>query len=1719
MMQTKGRLRWALIVAVILMSPALRGGLCAAEESTGAGQSAGVEARKTESSVQEKADQKVLERANAAFESGDFLEANLLYTELVEKNVSVPGERYETARGRAEKLYERAVAQLQKARAALQNWRIGRAQEALAAAKKTGVGQVDDAVGTTITDLHKDIQALQPKVRNQRSRANQLLDNARRATASGRFAQAKNALGETRELAVYDADPAIQNEVADVQSRIETAEAVSQTQKMEADRILAAARKQLDNGKTGAADHLVAEVETAPVYQVEEDVQAETDRMRALVDKRLEAMQERREEEAAEVAQAHGAQDTGSGRTGGENAEVTKERAKAKELMSEANKRLDNGEFKAAMNRVQDLKGLQIFEADEGFRATVLALERRVRAGQQRMAQMKEEVSGVLASASSAIEAWQLKNAAKMLHVASQSPIMNYDAELKNRMKALRQDLADARTSLSTKRQEAANLLEQASVALEKGDVDGARKGLAEVKESELLKVDDELAGRADQLAQEISDTQQEETKERAEAEELLAGARQKVEESQWDEAAAVLGQLESHPAVANAEDLQDRVRALKEKVEQGQKTAAAEEKAKMAAAKKQQAISGKLEEAQTLIEEDDFEKARAILAGVEDSKLYESDESVRQEADALQTELKNKRAAAERDEKKKRMVAELLEQSEKELDQDNLGAAEKLLADARQTEVYLGSPDLREQARRLAARIKEKKTQSQEEQQFRRILAAAKQKIDEWEFDKAAEMLDVLEKTTIYEEKVSVRNTLNQVRQDLHKERALAKKAKEKAMQQLQTASESINAGAFGEAEKKLTEVEKSEVYERNESLRERFARLSRKLTEGRKSDAFASYRQAQEAYENGNYPEALKHIQKVEKAEVSLSGGRARKLSAMRDEVEAGLQQCEKLHAEAKRLYENRKYAEAKEVLGSLEALEFSCPSSIQEDVKRYRAGIEEKIMAQKVAEARRYEQAIEKMEEDQQDMLEDLRERKERRQKAKAAVKEAQAAWEAQQYQRAKEELLDAQKALKALPTEKDAELQQMQEKVESRLRVVNEKIAEEQRREQLRNRLDSMLSKVAEMAETDLQAAEKKMLEALNFAEGNELELNASQKSVVAEVNEAVGREFGQQRRRRADRHWELVSKSETYGRSGDWYQARNMLSIVEDAGRPFLREQRIRELEQRLDGASAKLENQERAMNRVTELGAEAKRALRSGQGPEALQKYQSAIAVARDHEIPMRKLVGILKGYQDSLSESRPEVLEDFVSQLKNVATEKIQTSISEKPYILAREYMNSGAFTAAKPYLQQAARTTRLDSAKRQWAENELSDIDKKIRKAEEERLLALHDSTSRVYQIQKQLQDALQGENSEKIERLRDKLTEARVQRLRERIDWAMNREALPALAKVIEENEDLVDQHLDESLIDRAVTKVEKWERIKSAVQTAESALRQRDSEKAGKMASELNQLSASGTPYAKVVEHMRGACRALVKLEAQKQTQEQRLSQTLAEVKAMLSQAQARNEALSAYTKACELYAAGEWTEALNHLKELSEMEGQLKPLEAEHVEDMTRVARERLESQKVAEITEEAEQLLSQAEEALENGQIERSKSLVQRVRQHPAHEQSQGLAQRADSLEEKIAEKSIQQTAEQYEQKIESRIENRHYRQAAQLIAEAKQGRAHQQDGQFRQQISKFEQQVEAAEEKAAELYQKSVAAYEAGQKEELQKLLKELKAKYENTEVYRKNL
>ncbi|MFP4029151.1 MAG: hypothetical protein ACLFWL_15295 [Candidatus Brocadiia bacterium] len=836
-------------------------------------------------------------------------------------------------------------------------------------------------------------------------------------------------------------------------------------------------------------------------------------------------------------------------------------------------------------------------------------------------------------------------------------------------------------------------------------------------------------------------------------------------------------------------------------------------------------------------------------------------------------------------------------------------------------------------------------------EEEAEEALELAKTHIEAGELNEAEEILAQLEENPLCEEDEGIRKKIADLR-------AQQEKGIESASEKLDRIEELIQENEYGEAKNLLAQLKDSPSYEEHDEIQERAEALSKKLSGAETSPAERYFEDGMQAYENDDWTAAKELLEKAQDRGEYLGWFTKRRMNRVLDKIRGPVERCQKLYEEAIELFEEGDFDEAKAVFkqirdsgikygkkignGMEERLNQMNDSNQEEDYE----GEQNEERSDDISKAQEFEQSIADMARKRREIMGQIQAQKELRDRTLENLKEAHGYWEAEEYEEAKDQLIDIQEQLEEL-TIKGDEIEEARRDVETRLDEVDERIQEKKERERNLAELAEEFEEAQHSLDNErLLDAEDQLAEARAFAEEHELNLSDEQQKLAEEIEKAVWEEYGEERQARTDRYWELVDKADKYGEVAEWDNTLVLLQAAREADHLLLNENQQKALDNKLSRAQQKLKKREGTLEKVRSFAKQASEMLDNDEGQKALKKYRDALNIARGARIPVVQFLPVLRDHYAAAEKVWPEIVEEKVSELEEGLDEKIRDAADLRDYWTARSCMEWGNYDIAKPLLEELAADEDLDESKQKWAEMQLEGIDERIEDLRKEELAETKGLAEKTYELETEFQKAAQKGDVEEAEKFANQAAETRSQWLVEKAKVLLDREAYPLVDELLDQNYDLVSESGDEPPLSDIIAKVKKWNEAQKIVDNAVEAVRSRDPERVGELRSNLEEIGLNHSPLADQVQALQEACGAILELNEQEKTLQKRKEESLGKIEQLLEHGEKRQQIAETYVEAARHYAEGEWDEIeATELSELIVSPAALRPFEREHLSDI------------------------------------------------------------------------------------------------------------------------------------------------------------------------------
>ena len=1122
------------------------------------------------------------------------------------------------------------------------------------------------------------------------------------------------------------------------------------------------------------------------------------------------------------------------------------------------------------------------------------------------------------------------------------------------------------------------------------------------------------LVGHANGAEEEVSDTEA--------VAALFQQAEARVEAWEFRSAADIVAEIESTALYQDDEAVRQRTDVLKERIT----------KAHRQALELERILAG----VSTKIDAWRFDEAREILRRMQEPGAYQLGETARQRI--VQVEQTNE-AEAEKAQQQRAEVAGLLLAAQEKLQASDLAGVSDIVVRIESTDLYQREEAVRRDAAALRTRLDAAEAQTQgQREEVNRILEGIALQIKGWDVAGAAEALALVEEKDIFQLDETVRERAAQLRAGLEEVRQELAQQREHAGKLLEEAGAKVEAGEFAGADEALRAVEKSGLYARDPALRDRVVALRDRILAGEKATEAVRLAQAQNlleqaraAHERKDYASAKALLERAAGLRVDLGPP----LASARDAVNAELQRCASEFGDAKRLYEFGQYEEAKSILVRLKDSGAICGPEIDEGIEKYLADIDvqgEQAAAERAA-------ALAQLAEERRLLMAKLEEKQRKHEAARADLKQARSDWDAGNFPPTGDRLRGAKQQLAELEAWQDPDVQRDQEEVEALLA-----------RLPARMEGDELFSEVAALGRAgEWLEAEQKLQVALQYAKGKSFGLTPPQQRTRKEIEDAIEERYGEARRSRARRYWELAEQAKNYIDANEWAHALALLEMVQKAETLQLRPEDMDFVAGQIVLAKDEIQKRNQTLEEVRGL-VKAADGMVETDPAGAEMKCRRAVKMAGEAGVPSELILPELERYRKLASSFWPGEIAADVAALK----EKTQAHLASVPaacdYQMARFHLKAGSPNLAKPFLENVAASKNADAETVGEATAELEGIQQQIDSMQGRETLKTRKQIDKIYEMEREFQElARKGDHAaadKMFRRIEDERTNLRALRVR----CALERGDYPAARG-------LIDEDADHPAFKDMAAQVAQWDRAEALVAQAMAALRSGRAATESTAFAELEEVDLPGAPFEGTAEVLMNARQVVLWFVAQKANLEQRVAADLARLDTEIARAGARQAAWDRYSQVVALYAEGNWREAVGGLVRLSDPALALHPFEGRHVDAMFDECAARARADVVAEGAKEAEGLLRSASAKVASRDFLGAAGALNKV---------QGLA-------------------------------------------------IYHVDEDIRTRAAELRGTVDEAEEAAAQLYRKAAEAFRKGDRDTTRRLLTQLRSEYRKTRAF----
>ena len=791
----------------------------------------------------------------------------------------------------------------------------------------------------------------------------------------------------------------------------------------------------------------------------------------------------------------------------------------------------------------------------------------------------------------------------------------------------------------------------------------------------------------------------------------------------------------------------------------------------------------------------------------------------------------------------------------------------------------------------------------------------------------------------------------------------------------------------------------------------------------EQRKKLAEEWFETGMDAYKLKDYANAKLHLDKAAGLDVSIGWWDNRSLRKAREKVNSTLFSLQERYSKGQRLYELGNYAEAKEELLAIKESGVKCGDEIDKGVERCLADMDVKTGQQRLEEAKEYQEAIPRLDEQLENALASQAQETQLATQVMAKWEGAVRSWEAGDFGKAKALLEETRESLGKVDVEKFPELQGKDEDISQRLAVVDGKIAAQKE-------VADLLAEVESLYLKDVVEAQERVLEAQNVALARGIPLSEQQRELCQRVLTQYEEVYTKQQAARRERYWSLVAESEGYVQSGEYQLAREVLRLVEQADDPGLSDEQRGVLSGRIAMVEERLKNQQRLLEAVDRMEQRARGLVEEGKPGEAVEELARAVSVIRNEGLPNSVLLRVLEQYEPLLSEVVPVRNQQRIADLKAQASQRLEMLRELKPYLKAVYYLDGGSPDLAKPYLEVVAADEEHFGPERvQWAQEQLQGIDAEIQSLESRELLYRHDQMAQVYQLQRELLEKVEARQEVDLGPWLDKIADAKLRVQIARLEQLLARGAYPTAAKVVSETFlDRASSELVEKGYKPLAGRVRTWENAGYLLGVADEALEVGRLSEAAEALGDVEDMREDVGALTEIHTRLKGALDAATAALAQEKGAPEREKAELARVHSDLAAARQREEAYAAYDSARAAYLTEEWEKASDSLFALRSRQG-LYAFERAAADMMYEKCGGMVAPKD--ETIAGARELLDAAQDEFSAGLYVQASGRLQLLREMPGWNLDRQLAEQAMKLTEAIQDKE-EEAEELYQEAVEA---------------------------------------------------------------------------------------
>ncbi len=1001
---------------------------------------------------------------------------------------------------------------------------------------------------------------------------------------------------------------------------------------------------------------------------------------------------------------------------------------------------------------------------------------------------------------------------------------------------------------------------------------------------------------------------------------------------------------------------------------------------------------------------------------------------------------------------------------------------------------------------------------------------------INEEDFDSAESELEKVFDQPAYEKIENLKTRTQEIQTELEtaKEKIAIDRLAQRAQELFEEFNSQVSNLKYAEAEATLKAIEKSEAYQELDWVEGEFSRAEQTLSKTR--EAQQMWHDAITAYEEGDYPEVVSNVQNFKDVNIHVDPKLDSEASQLALVSEAVMEMYSNIFAEAETLKEDGEYEGAEELFQEI----VDAGIKLRDELEVL---AEERLESVRALIAERDEGKLRTARQEQkQKILESV----------DAALEKTQAAKTREQYRAALEVLNKAHEQLKEFNPQNGNDVETRLEELRKMTRYVESQLA-------AFDEIDDLLAQAAEYVHKgELSSAEESLDAALSLADDKELELEEAQLSLKQDVISAVNEAYIAENPDARQYHLAILEQLQKHHSANNFHIARELYNILDGHGdmRLFTIQEihTLDDIEQDVVQFEDTVATHSETLN---DLFMETEQLVEDGKGLQALKKYQDMLSYIEQSKLPAARRIEFLQNFLEvarelpkALAEKALELDEDpekFIERIpgEDVLIEEIAALRREKMihnnYVLTARHYLEGDVDVAGEYAAQTLRHIDEDfTIERLFAENVVYEkyipvVQQEINAGKFEpaleKLSTLMDTT--IYSEEADVKDkvdklmaeavlerdiALARAYIDEAEQLYqvDEIGEARrrMESLRDLDSYELFPDDIRSEAAVLDSNIALREKAL--------ILRKQAYNDIMIMLDAAERKFEKGDFESAIVLLDDARSMK----------EYMPEAYRP---------------EERVAEISALVEdykrfKKEAVDTAYGILDEAHELFEDGYLERADDKISELREHEAYALSSDLQQeVEELSRRIAAVPEPdfdldgdelvaligmvESAAQAEEKLLALLDEIEELLETNELDESAQRLDEIEDLDAAHEISSVNNKMKDLRQDYQWRRAREEAESIYAEIDNYIDGRRYLKARKKVVDATESRFFDKFADFRDTIKHYEEVLSEVENDAQTLYETAVEAYREDDMDRLAELLEELKSKYRNTQFYLEHL